>query len=301
MKLVLAISGGVDSVVLLDALANEQLAKIAQTSSTNTITLAYFNHGTPHGQKAELFVKKLAKKYELPLELGRTKQKLTSEAEFRKARYKFLNNLKKKLKADWIVTAHHADDQVETVLLNLIRGSGLAGLSGMNEYTNSIWRPLIHTSKAELEQYAKQHKLKFITDPSNKNPKYARNRLRAKVLPELEQINPRAREALLRASEQAQVTHKFLKLTAQKWLKTNAKSKALLLQKFTKLPSALAIAILREIYLVEIGHLQKLEEKHFAEILKLAGNPAGNKQKKLGQLVFQTGKRSGARVLIWSN
>jgi tRNA(Ile)-lysidine synthase len=324
MKLLLAISGGIDSTALLDAFARGRLNKLvveqsrdgrSSTATMHKLTLVHFHHGTPHGQKAEKFVRKLAAKYDLPLELGSTKKKLKSEAEFREVRYEFLFAAKKKLAADWIVLAHHADDQAETVLFNLIRGSGLAGLAGMPEKRGALWRPLINVPKSKIEQYAKKHKLKWLDDPTNRNPKFARNRLRNSVLPELGQINPQVGAALLRTAEQARAAQDFLQISAIDWLKKNTLNltpspacpvgrftagTSIPLAKFAALPSALAKTILRELHLKKFGHAQRLEEKHFAEILTLATNPAGNKQKKLGKLVFQTGKHGNERVLTWN-
>lgn len=306
MKLLLAISGGVDSVTLLDALANERLEELAknskfirQSGQNSKLVFAYFNHGTPHGKKAEIFVKKLAKKYRLPLHIGCTKKKLHSEAEFREARYKFLRQLRQKLDAERIVTAHTADDQAETLLLNLARGTGLSGLSAMQEDTGEILRPLLGTAKKTILNYAKKRQLSWIEDPSNTDPKYTRNFLRHKVLPQLTKLNPQIITALTRTATQARASQDFLQTEAKNWLKSNAQKTTLPLKEFNELPEILRSTIIRTIYSKMIGDLKGLEEVHILEILALAQNPAGNKQKKCGKLIFRTGKKTGERVLIW--
>lgn len=301
MNLLLAISGGIDSSVLLDIFARGKWDKLCLSDhKKGGLHLAYFNHGTPHGTKAEKLVQQLAEKYDLPLHIGSTKKKLTSEAAFRDARYAYFAKLTKKLGVDAVATAHHADDQAETILLNLTRGSGLAGLSRINEWSErdglTIWRPLLSVQKTEIVKYARRHKLSFIDDPTNTNPKYARNRLRKHVLPELAKINPQIVSTLTRTAAQLHESHTALRAAAKKYLGTKT---ALPLASFAKLPTATQKEIVRLIHERELGHTQRLEEVHVGEILQLAQNPAGNKEKKCGRVVFRTGKQKSQRVLRW--
>jgi tRNA(Ile)-lysidine synthase len=169
MKFVLAVSGGVDSVVLLH--------KFWKKFETNQLVVAHFDHGMRTDSAADArFVESLASLYGLPFELER--QELgacASEATARRARYGFLKNVAKKHDAT-IVVAHHADDVVETIAINLQRGTGWRGLAVMGD--QSIQRPLLRFSKAQLIDYALKNRLEWVEDETNQTTLYLRNRLR---------------------------------------------------------------------------------------------------------------------------
>lgn len=316
MKLLLAISGGIDSTVLLDALAYDRLKELGvsdnlleltrthpkgATRSSNSLELilTYFNHGTPHGQQAEQHVKKLAAHYNLPLHIGRTKKQLKSEADFRTARYTYLRTLKKKLHYDRIITAHTADDQAETLLLNLVRGAGLAGLAAMKSDNGTVIRPLLQAPKTNIQAYAKKHQLTWIEDPTNRELQYTRNFVRHTVIPCLAKLNPRIIGTLTRTTQLIRASQDFIETTAKEWLKAHAQKEHVSLEKLNTLPKIMRGEVIRMIYLSAIGNLQELEEVHLSEVLALAQNPAGNKQKKCGELIFRTAKEGSTRVLRW--
>jgi tRNA(Ile)-lysidine synthetase-like protein len=176
-KYLLAVSGGVDSMALLDMLAKKP--------GINLI-VAHFNHGIRQdsGQDAAL-VKQAAAAYGLIFELGSARLgKGASEAAARDARYGFLKRAQAKYGAKAIITAHHQDDLIETALINLIRGTGRLGLSAIRS-NKHILRPLLDTPKVEIENYARKHKLKWLKDSTNQDTEYLRNHLRLDVLPNL--------------------------------------------------------------------------------------------------------------------
>ncbi|MFA5351693.1 MAG: tRNA lysidine(34) synthetase TilS, partial [Candidatus Gracilibacteria bacterium] len=302
MKILIAVSGGVDSVVLLDLLAKDKLEKfLGYHLPTNNyhLSIAYFNHAMQrNADKQEKLVKQLAQKYGVDFFTEKTKKKLRSETEAREARYAFLNRIAEEICAERIATAHHADDAVETILFNLIRGSGIAGLGGMSELNGKIWRPLLTISKAQLEAYAKKNKLKWVKDPTNQNINYKRNFIRKEILPRCAKINPQVTEAILRIGKQARENAEFMKLLAVEWLRRFRKRNTIPLTEFNSLPIALQREIIREIYLDKIGNTLKLEEKHFSEVLELARSGVGNKQKQFGKLIFKTMRSDGIRVLF---
>ena len=303
MKVVVAVSGGVDSVALLDLLAKKKLAPFLgrELPVIELLGIAHFNHRIHRdADKHQEFVKKLAAQYKLPFFTQRTGKKLTSEADARAARYKFLRNVEKKTGADAIALAHHADDQVETVLLNVIRGTGLLGLGGMSELRDKLWRPLVDTFKKDIYEYAKKRRLKFVHDPTNDDPTYSRNFIRLRIIGEMGRINPRVREAFLRVARHAREGNELAEMLAGEFLRRMEESKTIPLTEFCALPPAVSKAVVREIYFREVGNLQKIEGLHVNEILVLAQNQAGNKQKKFGELTFKTAKHEGARVLTWS-
>ncbi len=170
--IIAAISGGVDSVVLLDMLTKRY--------PPSNIIVAHINHGIrPESGDDANFVRDLAKKYSLAyrqvdLNLGPA----ASEDLARRGRYEFLRNLAGEFAAD-IVTAHHADDIIETVAINLTRGTGWRGLAVMG--ANDIIRPLTTFYKQDLIQYAKKHGLTWRDDSTNNSDIYLRNRLRKKL------------------------------------------------------------------------------------------------------------------------
>jgi tRNA(Ile)-lysidine synthase len=210
-RIAVAISGGLDSVVLLDS-----VCKVSASNKNSPEIWAFHIH---HGlQKAAddwfIFCEKLAKKYKIHfdfrlLHLGGDGTQGNVEARARAARYEALTQLCEEHGIQDLLLAHHQNDQAETVLLQLLRGSGVAGLSGMSELrqlqsshsTIALWRPLIHQSKAELEAYAKANKLKWVEDPSNQNTQFRRNAIRKYIIPKLEQIQPDAIANLARSAK----------------------------------------------------------------------------------------------------
>lgn len=171
-RYLVAVSGGVDSVVLLDMLAKSVPA--------SRLFVAHFDHGTRGDSAADArFVRQLALHYSLPF--FTTREELgsgVSEDRARTRRYLFLRSTAKKLDAT-LVTAHHADDCIESIIINMQRGTGWRGLAVLA--APDIKRPLIATSKKELYAYALQHKLEWVEDATNATDYYLRNRVRRQM------------------------------------------------------------------------------------------------------------------------
>lgn len=170
-KYVLAVSGGVDSVVLLDMLSKQ---------SGVEIILAHFDHGIrDNSDKDAKFVAELAKKYGYRIESKRENLgKKANEELARERRYAFLREVAKKYNAH-LMTAHHAGDVIETIAINFERGTGWRGLSAVD---SDIIRPLVHTKKEEILNYAKLHNLEWREDSTNKSDNYLRNRIRKQLI-----------------------------------------------------------------------------------------------------------------------
>jgi len=213
-KVILAVSGGIDSVVMLDVMA--QLKDILKVE----LAIAHVNHQL-RGQESnddEKFVLQLAKKYRIECVLDRAptkkiakEKKLSIQEAARDIRYSFFDTLKKSFNADCFATAHNANDNAETVLMNLFRGSGIEGLQGIPVQRGNIIRPLLCVTRKEISTYAKKRKISFREDSSNLKDDYTRNYLRHKIIPKLEKrINPSLVEILLRESEIVTANVKFV-------------------------------------------------------------------------------------------
>jgi len=195
-----AVSGGLDSMCLLHLLAAQGM----------TVTAAHFNHqlrGT-ESDRDEAFVRERCAEHGVPFVCGRGDVRAhaaetgkTIEEAARDLRYAFLEEQKEALGSAVILTAHHADDNAETQLLNLLRGTGARGLSGIPETRDDIFRPFLHVTREELAGYAETHHIKYVEDSTNAEDIAARNLLRHKVLPVLRELNPRAVENMARTAE----------------------------------------------------------------------------------------------------
>lgn len=176
---VVAVSGGVDSVVLLHLLASRRPERISYV-------VAHFDHGIrSESAEDEKFVKSLAKRYGFDYASTRANLgKDASEAEAREARYAFLREVAKQYKAEKIITAHHQDDLVGTMIINILRGTGPRGLAVMQSSSDVI-RPLLNKRKKDLLTYAKKHKLTWREDSTNQDTRYLRNYVRINILPKL--------------------------------------------------------------------------------------------------------------------
>ncbi len=188
-KLLLAISGGVDSMVLYHLLASMQF----------DLSLAHCNfnlRGVDSDQDEEL-IKVEAKKSATHIHLihfdtksQAKKEKTSIQMAARDLRYAWFDTLLKENAYDYLLTAHHADDNVETFLINLTRGTGLDGLTGIPEKTAKIRRPLLPFSKDDITTYANEQQIKWREDQSNQDNKYLRNKIRKEFAPLLKEINP---------------------------------------------------------------------------------------------------------------
>jgi len=188
-KLLIAISGGLDSVILTHLCHKLKL----------NISLAHcnFNLRGKESDADESFVLELAENLDLEVFIEHFStnayakdNKLSIQVAARELRYSWFSDLADSLHFDYIVTAHHADDNLETFLINLTRGTGLSGLTGIPEINENIVRPLLPFSREELETYAKANHLKWREDSSNSSDKYLRNKLRHHVIPVLKETNP---------------------------------------------------------------------------------------------------------------
>lgn len=196
-NLLLAYSGGVDSCVLLHALLQ------AQKRLNFNLQAMHVHHGlSPNADNWAAFCAKTCAAYQVPLEVVKvTLDKVAGlgvEAAAREARYQSLFQSN----ADYILLAHHQDDQAETLLLQMLRGAGLKGLSSMAGYDASrhLLRPLLDSSRLAIEDYAKSAQLTWIEDESNLDTRYDRNYCRHKVMPVLKARFPSASETLARSA-----------------------------------------------------------------------------------------------------
>lgn len=166
------------------------------------LVVAHFDHGIRSDSKRDRgFVQKLAKQYSLTFEFNEGNLGTSvSEDLARQARYEFLTQLVKKHKADAIITAHHQDDVIETIILNIMRGTKRKGLSSLRS-TNTIFRPLIKMSKQNILEYAKKNKLKWREDSTNQDETILRNWVRKNIVPKLSENQ---REQLVKVYESAE-------------------------------------------------------------------------------------------------
>lgn len=195
-----ALSGGPDSTALLDL-----LRRLAGDRDLRLVA-AHFDHGVRPGSGAEAErVAGRAREMGVEARVGRAREKPDADhAELRRRRYRFFRRVARREEAGRIATGHQADDQVETVLFRLLRGSGLRGLRGIPERREEIVRPVLGFRARELRSYLNERDLPWLSDPANLDPSYARTRLRHELLPALETVWERdPAERLLRVGREA--------------------------------------------------------------------------------------------------
>jgi len=194
-KLILGISSGADSVCLMHILL----------AFGYKFDLAHcnFNLRGNESDEDEIFVRKLAKEYQLQLhvkhfdtQMHATENKISTQMAARDLRYAWFHDLLASENAKYIAIAHHANDDTETFFINLIRGSGLKGLLGIEEKIDSIVRPLMAVSRAEIEQFLQENDISFREDSSNASLKYLRNKIRHELMPLLTEMNPSIQQTI---------------------------------------------------------------------------------------------------------
>ncbi len=216
--IVCALSGGRDSVALLHCLLSLREELDIQ------LRAAHFNHCLRGAESDgdEAFVRQLCRDWNVPLEVGRGDPRAlkgqSPEEAARNLRYDFLY-----AQPGLIATAHHADDQLETVLLNLLRGTGLRGLGGMRMKQQRMFRPMLAVSRAEIDQYLAEHDLPYRQDSSNEENDALRNRLRHDVTPLLYRENPDLAAAVTRMTGLLQQDEAYLSRQTDSLLETAKK------------------------------------------------------------------------------
>ncbi|UPQ79400.1 tRNA lysidine(34) synthetase TilS [Flavobacterium azooxidireducens] len=188
-KILIAVSGGLDSMVLLDL--------ISKTKIEFAVAHCNFQLRNDESDEDEDFVKSFCKENSIKgfFQKFDTKQfaedeKLSIQVAARKLRYEWFYELLATENFDFVLTAHHLDDQLETFLINFSRGTGLDGLLGIPSQNDKIIRPLLFFSRAEIETFANENQLKWREDSSNTSDKYVRNKIRHHVVPILKELNP---------------------------------------------------------------------------------------------------------------
>jgi tRNA(Ile)-lysidine synthase len=199
-RLILAVSGGADSMALLHG-----CARLVETDARPwQLTVAHLDHALrPDSAEDAAFVTDAAARLGLPAEVRRTDVAVLAREEWRsledagrEARYRFLEEVAGE--AGWIATGHTADDAAETVLINLLRGSGLTGARGIPGRRGRIVRPLLADRRTQLRDWLDEAGIAYRLDPTNVDPAFLRNRVRTDLLPALEELRPGAVEALAR-------------------------------------------------------------------------------------------------------
>lgn len=228
----LAFSGGADSSSLLHILNND-----AKTYGY-ALHAAHFNHqirGEEADRDAE-FCKSICEKLSIPFHLGcadvptLAKENGSSlETEAREQRYAFFEKIMRENNIPILVTAHHAEDQIESVMLHILRGCGITGLKGISEcrpLSNELYlvRPILNTKKEDILSYCAENNIEFVTDSTNSDTNYARNFVRAELLPKMYELQPNLQSIFMRLSESADETSDFLKQSASDFVENSCKN-----------------------------------------------------------------------------
>ncbi len=297
-RIVIGVSGGPDSVCLLNV-----LAKLKEKYDLE-IHIAHINYKLrgEDSMKDEDLVQELAEKYQVNLSVlnvGKLKKNETNEDNLRKIRYDFFEKVRKELEFNCISVAHNQDDQVETFLMRIIRGAGLQGLSGMKYKNDKIIRPLLGISRKEIVDYLKNNKLKYREDKTNKEDVFFRNKVRNKLIPYLEKnFNPNIKrtifDSVLNISEDFSLVSGLSK-------NIFIKNKDLKISEISKLHPALQKRVILEKINDVKGSLKDIKSSHVREIMKIVKSEKGKSQTFLFQGLKLTRKGDKLNLLKITN
>lgn len=294
--IVIGVSGGPDSMALLNVLIKLNEKKKIDCK----IVVAHINHGIRvEADEETKYVEEFCRKNNIECYIKKEKveelakeQKIGTEEAGRKLRYNFFDEVANKENAEKIVTAHNANDNSETVLMNIIRGSGTAGLKGIEvKRDNKYIRPLIECTRKEIEEYCSYNKLEPKEDKSNNENIYTRNKIRNVLIPLLEkEFNPNIITSLNRMSQIAKEENEYIQKQVEEAykeivIKENLGNKQfgqeeqieLDLKKFNSKQKVIKNRLV--LYTINnlLGTSQNIEKVHITDIIKLCENNIGNK------------------------
>lgn len=273
LHFIVACSGGIDSVVLCELCHQARLP----------FSIAHCNFGLrgEESNRDERFVQQLGERYGVPVfvkgfdtqQYGVLK-KLSIQEAARELRYQWFEELRTERQATYVLLAHHANDNIETVLMHLFRGTGLHGLTGMPERVDSAkcLRPLLHHTRHEIETFAKEKALAWVEDSSNALNKYTRNFFRNELIPAVQNVYPQAEAAVLDTIERLKKTEALYQLLLHGLLKK------LLVENGdeTKIPVAALLKYADTSLLYEVFKKFGFSEKRVPEIIKLSQSSSGS-------------------------
>ena len=249
-KVLCAVSGGADSMCLLHFLSsNAERFDI-------TVAAAHFNHRLrgAEADRDQAFVEAWCNEHGIVCEAGSAdvaayaqQNSMSTEEAARRLRYEFLENCADKLGCTAIATAHNSDDNAETVLLNLTRGAGAKGLCGIPPVRGRLIRPLLATSRAQIEDYLAENGVAHISDSTNDTDDYTRNVIRHRVMPVLRGINPEFSASAMRTAELLREDEEFLDKLAAGFLNDHFENGSLPIPELAALPKPVAARVLRKI------------------------------------------------------
>ena len=300
-RLLVAVSGGQDSAALLGMLVS------LREELDITLHIAHLDHqlrGVESDNDAR-YVSQLAKQLGIPVTVEQydvlayqKKQRISLEEAARELRYNFLARVAGSIGADLVAVGHTKDDNIETILMHLIRGTGTQGLQGLQpinrwQYSDkevSIIRPLLTVSRQETAEYCYKKGIIPRVDTSNLSLSHLRNRVRQQLVPLLEEYNPQINEALLRTARIAGDELAYLEAEMAKlWsgiVQKQAGTIRISKERFLGLSSALQRQLLRAVIEELLGSLKDIETRHIEEIMTILNKPAGKQLCLPGGLVF---------------
>lgn len=270
-KIVIGVSGGADSTCLLYLINQFKIEYKLE------IIVAHINHGIrKESDEEEIFVKQICETYQNKFECKKLNIKTKSNLECiaRKERYQFFEEVIKKYQADYLMTAHQADDLIETILMRITRGSTLKGYGGFpkksKEKKYTLLRPLVFVKKEEIETFNKENKIEYRIDKSNTSELYTRNRFRKYVLPFLYKENKKVYQKFLEYSEDLMQIEEYLKKQTLSALTTIYVFDKVNLHELRKLDVVLQKRVLE--YMVEKEYqenIHKITKRHLELIEKI--------------------------------
>ncbi|MCR5421737.1 MAG: tRNA lysidine(34) synthetase TilS [Lachnospiraceae bacterium] len=298
MKLIVGVSGGADSVCLL------RILKEFGDLISLDISCVHVEHGIRGEESREdmRFVQTLCEDLGVPLTIyeadapGKAKEmSMTLEEAARYIRYEVFNKELSEKKADAIAVAHHMGDQTETVLFNLIRGSGLKGIAGMSPCREKIIRPLLKVSRCEIEEYLTQIGQEYCTDSTNSDVLYSRNGIRGIVIPELEKIVSKASEHIVRTADEVREADEYIRGIARQVYGRAYNDPKLNIEVIKDEPDIIKRYVIRMVLSHIYSTLKDLEAVHVYDVLELCNKQSGKSISLPGRI---TAKREGDHIIF---
>lgn len=282
---VIGVSGGPDSMALLRVLWE------LRPELHLSLYVAHLNHGLrPEAEEEKKFVQKAAVALSLPFFYQKAdvvtwqkEKNIPLQEAAREVRYAFLNEIARKQGANKIALGHTADDQVESILMRFLRGSGSRGLAGIPPVRDGIYiRPLIECWREQIEDFLQKKKTSFLTDPSNRYLYYLRNRIRHELIPLLKQYNPNLPHTLWQMAEIFRVEEEYwenlLRERFSSFVRQQKKGALILdIPLLQEQPLAMQWRVIRQAIQDCLGHLRRLGFIHILDITRLLQSPEPNK------------------------